>query len=184
MIRTLIIAAAAALLAGPVAEAPAAAEVPASAVTRVDGIAYLHGGRLTSTVVERHADGSLRSRTPYLRGVRHGVAEGWYPDGTRAYRRAFRSGREHGPHTAWWEDGRPRLSERFVRGRLEGQAREWFANGRPYRVVHYLRGKEQGEQRMWYADRTPRAAYVVRDGRRYGIPGAKGCTGERNGGGG
>ena len=67
---------------------------------------------------------------------------------------------------------------------LSDDEKTWFADGRPYRVFHFLRGQEQGEQRMWYADGTPRAAYVVRDGRRYGVLGSKGCTGERNGGGG
>lgn len=182
--RALLLSAAAiGVLAARPAAPPVRLDVPASAVTRADGIVSLRGKRFTGAVVERWADGSVRSRTPYLRGVRDGVAAAWHPNGARAYLRSYRHGREHGPHTAWWDDGTPRLSERFADGRLEGEAREWFANGRPYRVFHYRRGQEAGEQRMWYADGTPRAAYVVRDGRRYGIPGSKGCTGEMNGGG-
>jgi hypothetical protein len=33
-----------------------------------------------------------------------------------------------------------------------------------------------GQQRMWWPDGTLRANYVVRDGRRYGLLGAKGCV--------
>jgi antitoxin component YwqK of YwqJK toxin-antitoxin module len=60
---------------------------------------------------------------------------------------------------------------------LEGRAREWFANGRLYREFRYRHGQEDGAQRMWYADGTLRASCVVRDGRRWGLMGAKGCTG-------
>ena len=48
----------------------------------------------------------------------------------------------------------------------------------PYRDSHYAPGHEAGSQRMWYADGTLRANYVARDGRRYGLMGAKGCVTE------
>jgi antitoxin component YwqK of YwqJK toxin-antitoxin module len=179
--RALLVAAAAAVLFPARPAAAPSPDTPTESVSRIDGVVWLRGHRLTGSLVEREPDGRIRGRTPYLRGVREGVAAGWYPNGARAYLRAYRGGREHGLATAWWEDGRPRLTERFVAGRLEGEVREWFANGRVYRVFHYRHGQEQGEQRMWYADGTPRAAYVVRDGRRYGLLGAKGCTGEQNG---
>lgn len=178
--------AAATLLCGLARPAPAAD--PLRAVDAFDpalrhdgGAVSLRGRPFTGRVVERYPGGSRRGSTAYAGGRRHGVAEGWYPDGRLAWRGGFRAGREEGVHRAWWADGRPRLVERFRAGRLEGTVREWFPSGRRYREVHYRAGQEAGRQRMWYADGTLRASYVVRHGRRYGLMGAKGCTGEHNG---
>jgi hypothetical protein len=144
-------------------------------LVRTDGVLRLAGVPFTGRVVDG-VDGG-RSETPYVRGVRDGVARAWYADGRPAWVRAYRTGREDGDHAAWWPGGTPRLEEHFVRGRLEGRVREWFANGRLYRDFRYRRGQEDGAQHMWYADGTLRASYVVRDGRRWGLLGAKGCTG-------
>lgn len=186
--RTLSLAAlaAAALLCGPARPASPAdrgitVEAADAALRRENGVVRYNRIPLTGRIVEHHPDGAVRSSTPYLRGRRDGVAEGWYADGRPAYRRAFREGREEGEHRTWWPDGRARLVERFRRGRLEGTVREWFADGTPYRVARYRAGLEDGPQRMWFPDGTLRASYEVRDGRRYGIMGAKGCTGENNG---
>ncbi len=100
-----------------------------------------------------------------------------YPNGQWIYQRSFRDGREDGVHTGWWEDGRLHFVYTYSNGVLEGEAREWYRDGSPYRVFHYVAGHETGLQQMWYADGGLRASYEVREGRRYGLPGAKGCTG-------
>ncbi|HEX8243454.1 MAG TPA: hypothetical protein VF541_08165 [Longimicrobium sp.] len=178
--------AAGALLCGLARPAPAADPLRAvdaadPALLRQGDAVTFRGRPFTGRVVERYPGGARRGSATYAKGRRDGVAEGWYPDGRPAWRGGFRAGREEGSHRAWWPDGKPRLVERFRGGRLEGTVREWFANGRIYREVHYRAGQEAGRQRMWYADGTLRASYVVRHGRRYGLMGAKGCTGEHNG---
>jgi antitoxin component YwqK of YwqJK toxin-antitoxin module len=85
-------------------------------------------------------------------------------------------GRAAGTHRGWWENGAPKFAYTYAGGVMEGRAVDWFRDGRPYREAHYARGHEDGPQRMWYADGTLRASYVVRDGRRYGLMGAKGCV--------
>ena len=45
-----------------------------------------------------------------------------------------------------------------------------------YREFTYAAGKEAGPPRMWYPDGSLRASYVVKDGRRYGLMGSKGCV--------
>ena len=105
------------------------------------------------------------------------VVEARYPNGQLWYRRTYRDGREDGVHTGWWADGRIHFVYTYRDGLIEGLAREWFPNGRRYREFHYVAGQEEGSEQMWYTDGKLRANYVVRNGRRFGLPGTKGCTG-------
>jgi antitoxin component YwqK of YwqJK toxin-antitoxin module len=101
----------------------------------------------------------------------------WYANGRVAeVRRYDARGRETGEHRGWWEDGTRRFAFEYAAGLMHGRALEWFRDGRVYRDFHYEAGHEAGLQRMWFADGTLRASYVVRDGRRYGLMGAKGCV--------
>ncbi len=105
------------------------------------------------------------------------VVEARYPNGQLWYRRSYRGGREDGLHTGWWADGRVHFVYHYRDGLIEGEAHEWYPNGIQYRDFHYRAGHEEGSERMWYTDGTLRANYVMRDGRRFGLPGTKGCTG-------
>jgi hypothetical protein len=107
-----------------------------------------------------------------------GVVVRRYPGGRPAESRAYRDGVEDGAHRGWWESGAPRFALTYRRGVLEGAAREWYAAGGLYREMHYAAGHEAGSQRVWWPDGRVRASYVVRDGRRYGLMGAKGCVTE------
>jgi antitoxin component YwqK of YwqJK toxin-antitoxin module len=76
-----------------------------------------------------------------------------------------------------WSNGSVHLIEHIRDGVVEGTLREWLPDGTLYREQNYLHGHEEGRQRMWYGNGKLRANYVVRSGRRYGLMGAKGCTG-------
>ena len=69
-----------------------------------------------------------------------------------------------------WYTGDPRA------GVLHGRSREWLADGTLYREMNYEHGHEAGLQQLWYDDGSVRAAYIVKNGRRYGLMGAKGCA--------
>lgn len=118
-----------------------------------------------------------RVESPYRNGKRDGVERAWYANGQLMYERRFSNGEESGEHLGWYSDGTRHFVYEFARGVLEGEAREWFPNGAAYRVFHYRAGHEEGAQEMWYPNGKRRANYVVHDGRRYGLPGSKGCTG-------
>jgi antitoxin component YwqK of YwqJK toxin-antitoxin module len=83
---------------------------------------------------------------------------------------------------AAYENGQPKYERSYLGdprdGILHGELREWLPDGTLYREMHYVNGHEAGLQRMWYDDGAVRASYVVHDGRRYGLMGAKGCAGE------
>jgi antitoxin component YwqK of YwqJK toxin-antitoxin module len=106
------------------------------------------------------------------------VERAYHENGALKWERSYVEGREDGLHRGWYADGRVHFEYEYKDGRLEGEAREWFPNGMRYRVFNYSEGRESGTQRMWHEDGTLRANYVVKNGRRYGLIGAKGCVGD------
>jgi antitoxin component YwqK of YwqJK toxin-antitoxin module len=106
----------------------------------------------------------------------NGVILEHYESGAVRSERAYRDGLEHGLHAGWWENGQRAFEYEYRDGVMEGVAREWFDDGSRFRVSTYRAGHEEGPQQMWYADGTLRASYVVRDGRRFGLLGSKGCV--------
>ena len=103
------------------------------------------------------------------------IVRTWYADGHPDTERQYVGGRESGPHRGWWPTGRPRFVYNYSGGLLEGTSREWTPSGALYREQEYHLGHEAGLQRMYWEDGRVRASYVVRNGRRYGLMGAKGC---------
>jgi antitoxin component YwqK of YwqJK toxin-antitoxin module len=144
-------------------------------LTRSAGKLWLGGQVLTGTLEERYPSGALRSRTVYSDGLRHGVMRRWHADGRVAALRAYRQGIKIGRHQAWWDNGQPRLDVRFVAGLAHGNHRSWYRHGQPHEQRSYQNGAESGAQRSFAADGRMRANYVVRDGRRYGLLGARLC---------
>lgn len=150
-------AALAALLLGSPPAAPTVAVTVEGTDARLradGGVLRLGDAPLTGVVLERDRSGAVRRSTPYRAGVRDGVERSWYADGA------------------------PRLALTYRAGLPHGAGREWYADGRPYREMRYAAGHEEGMQRVWWPDGRVRASYVVRDGRRYGLMGAKGCVTE------
>jgi hypothetical protein len=99
-----------------------------------------------------------------------------FDGGQAASERRYVEDRAEGRHAGWWENGAQRFEFTYRDGVMEGVGREWFVDGRLYRVTHYRHGQEEGAQQMWWPDGTLRASYVVHDGRRFGLLGAKGCV--------
>ena len=158
---------------------PEVLEATAVGLERIEGRLHLEGEPFTGRLVRRHEGGSVESMTYYRDGLRHGQARAWYASGALRYRRSYRGGREEGVHVGWWEDGSLHFIYAFEDGVHEGNAREWYPDGTPYRDFNYVEGKESGPQRMWHTDGSLRANYVVKDGRRYGLIGSKGCVGNQ-----
>src|SRR5438105_15958924 len=65
-------------------------------------------------------------------------------------------------------------------GLSEATQRQWYPNGQPWTSFHHHEGHELGQQQMWNPDGTIRSNYVIKDGRRYGLVGAMGCSGKRS----
>lgn len=143
-----------------------------------EGVLYLNDSLVNGTLEERYGDGSLKSETPYRNGRIEGVAKEWYQNGQLSEERRYDKGEKNGRHQGWWENGSKRYEYRFIEDRFDGEAREWFADGTPMKIFHYQNGYEEGNQLLYFDDGSIRANYVIRDGRRYGSPGAKPCRPE------
>ena len=141
-----------------------------------DGARVLFEGAPFTGRLEATAGDGSRVVTDYVGGVRHGDERAWTADGRPVAHRVFRDGRREGLHTGWWPDGSIRSLARFAADRHDGQALRWHANGQLAQASSYVDGHEAGRQELWAADGTLRATYVVADGRRYGLVGAKPCA--------
>jgi antitoxin component YwqK of YwqJK toxin-antitoxin module len=127
--------------------------------------------------VERYANGQVRREATYRGGVLDGVVRGWYESGAREYERTYRGGLEVGEHRGWYDSGALKFVYHFRNGMSDGEQRQWYPGGQPFALFHHALGHEVGQQQLWNADGTIRSNYVIRDGRRFGLLGAMGCTG-------
>ena len=172
---------------GPSEAIPAQPETPAlapevevlstdAALHRNQGMLFFGSAPFTGTLIEHYADGATKRATSYVGGKEEGIALGWYPGGTPMEKRQYRDGLKEGMHLSWWADGAVKFIYRFEHDLHEGNAKAWFRGGSLFRDFNYVNGKEAGSQRMWKEDGSIRANYVVNDGRRYGLLGAKPCA--------
>jgi antitoxin component YwqK of YwqJK toxin-antitoxin module len=129
-------------------------------------------------VTTRHASGRVHSESRFRNGLLDGTSRGWYASGARAYERSFVAGREHGTHRGWYESGAPHFVLHYSNGLSEGEQRRWYPSGQLRTVFHHHAGHEVGQQQLWNPDGSIHSNYVLRDGKRYGLLGAMGCTGK------
>ena len=106
------------------------------------------------TVVDRWPNGRVRRETTFVGDVLDGPSRGWY------------------------ETGAPQFVYEYRNGVSEGVQRQWYPSGQIYTSFNHRAGHETGRQRMWNPDGTIRSNYVIKDGRRFGLLGALGCTGK------
>ncbi|MEP6765074.1 MAG: hypothetical protein ABJB66_12215 [Gemmatimonadaceae bacterium] len=160
--------------------APRVAEVEAnsSVVSTVNGVTVIDHHRFTGHLLEHFASGQIKRDASYEHGVLSGITRGWYANGTLAYVREYSTGHADGKHRGWYASGKRKFIYNLRDGMSEGVEQQWYESGQPYTRFRYEHGQEQGQQQMWNADGALRANYVIKDGRRYGLPGSLGCRGE------
>lgn len=135
------------------------------------------GDAADGVIREHYASGRVRREAPMRNGQLDGAVRGWFENGQLQYRRTYRDGKEIGTHEGWHENGARRFEYAYADGLMNGIAREWTDDGRLVSEFRFVNGQESGQQRMWNRDGSVRSNYVVRDGRRYGLLGAMGCSG-------
>lgn len=165
--------------------APAIPELPADApVVRADqpgygyerGLMTLAGEPITGYVLELYPDGSVRKKSSVAGGKRNGIEEVWYENGQLKERRYYLHHLKQGEHTGWWPNGNLRFRYQFDLGEYHGEVCNWYSDGAPYSVFHFVQGQEDGPQKLYREDGSLKANYTVREGRRYGLIGTKGCA--------
>ncbi|MEO7997727.1 MAG: hypothetical protein ABI852_09790 [Gemmatimonadaceae bacterium] len=143
----------------------------------VNGVTLVDQHLLNGHVIERFADGTIKRDAAYRHGKLQGATRGWHMNGKPDYVRTYLDGIEEGTHEGWYDNGSRRFEYNFVHGVSQGVSKQWYSNGKPYTLFHFDNGQESGQQQMWDTDGKLRANYIIRDGRRYGLPGSLGCRG-------
>jgi antitoxin component YwqK of YwqJK toxin-antitoxin module len=111
----------------------------------------------------------------YIEGKEQGWSKIWYEGGRLAEVRYYEKGKKENIHRAWWPDGKLRFEYHFKNDEHHGQQKDWFLNGKLAEVFNYENGHEEGQQQMWFDDGSLKANYVIKEGRRFGLPGVKNC---------
>lgn len=128
------------------------------------GVLRRDGAPFSGYVVEK-AGSVVVSRTPYLQGKEHGLAEGFHADGSLRYERHYRFGHREGMHRSFWQNGRVQSVELWSHDLLEGEQRAYHENGAPAELRHYHDGQEDGLQRLYDKDGRVVASYTFQQGR-------------------
>lgn len=130
-------------------------------------------------VIEKYLNEKLATKNGYFNGKLEGKQEKWYADGSIMEIRFYHENRKIGKHTAWWENKQMKF-EYFIENDIPLKThREWNPNGQLFSLSNYsTEGQPVGEQKMWFENGQIKANYVIRDGRRFGFWGAKGCMGK------
>jgi antitoxin component YwqK of YwqJK toxin-antitoxin module len=111
----------------------------------------------------------------YIEGKEQGWSKIWYQDGRLAEERYYEKGKKENTHRAWWPDGKLRFEYNFKNDEHHGEQKDWFPDGKLAEIFHYVNGHEEGQQQMWFDDGSLKANYVIKEGRRFGLPGIKNC---------
>ena len=147
-------------------------------VSEINGVTLVDQHPFSGHVREHFANGQLKRDATYRDGKLHGRTRGWHENERPDYSRTYSAGLEAGTHEGWYENGSRRFEYHFSKGMSEGVAKQWYRNGKPYTLFHFANGQETGRQQMWDTEGKLRANYIIREGRRYGLPGSVGCRGE------
>ena len=93
--------------------------------------------------------------------------------------RHYVENRKVGTHEGWYENGQKRY-EYFIENDIPIKThREWYPNGQLYSRFNFNNdGQSEGTQQVWFANGQIKSNYVIKNGRRFGFLGAKGCMGE------
>ena len=129
-------------------------------------------------ITERNFTGKLISKSGYLNGKLEGLQQKWFNDGTKKEVRFYHRNSKVGKHEGWYKNGIKKFEYLIENDIPVGVHREWFSNGKPFSLfTYYKMGQPEGLQKMWFQNGQIRANYIVKNKRRFGLLGAKGCMG-------
>jgi antitoxin component YwqK of YwqJK toxin-antitoxin module len=155
-------------------------ELADSSISNRQGVLFYSGKPFKGIVIDKYPNNQLALKNSYLNGLMVGKQEKWYPNGSKMEVRFYKENRKSGEHHGWWENGQIKF-EYFIENDIPIKThREWYQNGQLYSLSNYNQeGQPEGEQKMWFENGQIKSNYVIKDGRRFGFLGAKGCMGEK-----
>ncbi|MFN8343903.1 MAG: toxin-antitoxin system YwqK family antitoxin [Spirosomataceae bacterium] len=144
-----------------------------------NGLLWHKNHPFSGYVLRFSASGKRLSKEAYVAGKAESVHEKWDENGRLLEQRGYVNNHKHGIHRGWWPNGNRKFEYHFADDLPIETHSEWYVNGQLFTRFNYDRlGQPEGSQQMWYSTGQIKANYVVKNGRRYGLLGAKGCMGE------
>jgi antitoxin component YwqK of YwqJK toxin-antitoxin module len=142
-------------------------------------VLFFEGKPYSGYVLEKYPSGQKVAQNAYFKGKLEGIQQKWFENGAKMEVRHYAENRKVGMHEGWYANGQKRF-EYFIENDIPIKThREWFTNGRLYSLTNYdANGQPEGEQKMWFENGQIKSNYVIKNGRRFGFLGAKGCMGE------
>ncbi len=142
-------------------------------------ILFFKGKPYSGYVLEKYPNGKKASQNAYFKGKLEGVQQKWFENGAKMEVRHYAENRKISTHEGWYENGQKRYKY-FIENDIPIKThREWYSSGQLYSLFNYdNQGQPEGSQQMWFATGQIKANYVIKNGRRFGFLGAKGCMGE------
>ncbi len=145
----------------------------------IEGILFFNHKPYSGFVIEKFPSGKLASKNGYLKGKLEGIQEKWFENGQLQELRFYADNRKIGKHEGWYANGQKRFEYLIENDIPVKTQQEWYANGQRYTLFNYNNeGQPEGTQQMWFENGQIKANYVIKNGRRFGLFGAKGCMGE------
>jgi antitoxin component YwqK of YwqJK toxin-antitoxin module len=144
-----------------------------------EGILFFNHKPYSGFVIEKYPNEKWASKSGYLNGKLEGKQEKWFENGQQQELRFYTDNHKVGKHEGWYSTGQKRF-EYFIENDIPIKTQqEWYANGQRYTAFSYNNeGQPEGTQQMWFENGQIKANYVIKNGRRFGLLGAKGCMGE------
>jgi antitoxin component YwqK of YwqJK toxin-antitoxin module len=142
-------------------------EVLASELARREGLLYLGKDRrpFTGFMLEKYANGTLKSRSTVRDGILDGLSEGWHANGQLQVREVFQKGVSHGLREKWYENG-VKLSEGAIaEGKHDGLFRRWHENRVLAEEVTMRGGVPDGISRAFYSSGFLKTQVTLKDGK-------------------
>lgn len=141
-------------------------EEPMEGLERVAGVLHVIGEPepFDGYMIERYADGVMKSRSRIVGGTLHGWVEGWYTNGVKQIEEPFVEGVAHGTRKRWHPNGTLAASTEIQHGELHGSFRRWDEEGNLVEWINMARGKPDGLSHSFYPSGYLRSRVTLKDG--------------------
>ncbi len=119
----------------------------------------------TGYVIDRYAEGTLKSRSKVEAGMLNGVSEGWHTNGVVQVREHFTNGVSHGLREKWYPSGTNLSAGEIVAGKHNGTFRRFHENGTLAEEVTMKNGEPDGLSSAFYPSGFLKAQVTVKGGK-------------------
>ncbi|ETO41103.1 toxin-antitoxin system YwqK family antitoxin, partial [Morganella sp. EGD-HP17] len=116
---------------------------------------YNSSGQKEGKWVQYYADGILKNRENYEKGILIGSSEDYWPNGKIKLKETYKNGRKVA-ETEWYKNGQ-KMSVSFYNDKQQriGTHSSWYENGRLHREERYYADGKQASVELWNSDGRP-----------------------------